>query len=31
MEDLLQEEVYMSYKPGKGQIDETTKGKTPTG
>ena len=23
------EEVYMSYKPGKGQIDETTKGKTP--
>ena len=25
----LQEEVYMSYKPGKGQIDETTKGKTP--
>ena len=23
----LQEEVYMSYKPGKGQIDETTKGK----
>jgi hypothetical protein len=23
------EEVYMSYRPGKGQIDETTKGKTP--
>jgi len=23
------EEVYMNYKPGKGQIDETTKGKTP--
>jgi len=23
------EEVYMSYKPGKGQMDETTKGKTP--
>ena len=23
------EETYMSYKPGKGQIDETTKGKTP--
>ena len=23
------EEVYMSYKPGKGHIDETTKGKTP--
>ena len=25
----LTEETYMSYKPGKGQIDETTKGKTP--
>ena len=25
----LTEEAYMSYKPGKGQIDETTKGKTP--
>ena len=24
----LQEEVYMSYKPGKGQADEMTKGKT---
>jgi hypothetical protein len=23
------EEVYMSYKPGKGQVDETMKGKTP--
>ena len=23
------EEVYMSYRPGKGQIDETMKGKTP--
>ena len=23
------EETYMSYRPGKGQIDETTKGKTP--
>ena len=23
------EEVYMSYKPGKGQMDETMKGKTP--
>ena len=23
------EETYMNYKPGKGQIDETTKGKTP--
>jgi len=23
------EEVFMRYKPGKGQIDETTKGKTP--
>jgi len=23
------EEVYMSYRPGKGQMDETTKGKTP--
>ena len=23
------EEVYMSYRPGKGQIDETTKGRTP--
>ena len=23
------EEVYMSYKPGKSQMDETTKGKTP--
>jgi hypothetical protein len=23
------EEVYMNYKPGKGQMDETTKGKTP--
>jgi hypothetical protein len=23
------EEVYMNYRPGKGQIDETTKGKTP--
>ena len=25
----LTEETYMSYTPGKGQIDETTKGKTP--
>lgn len=25
----LTEETYMSYKPGKGQIDEMTKGKTP--
>ena len=25
----LTEEAYMSYKPGKGQIDETTKGKIP--
>ena len=25
----LVEETYMSYKPGKGQMDETTKGKTP--
>ena len=25
----LTEETYMSYKPGKSQIDETTKGKTP--
>ena len=25
----LTEETYMSFKPGKGQIDETTKGKTP--
>jgi hypothetical protein len=25
----LTEETYMSYKPGKGQADETTKGKTP--
>ena len=25
----LTEETYMSYKPGKGQMDETTKGKTP--
>ena len=23
------EETYMSYKPGKGQVDETMKGKTP--
>jgi hypothetical protein len=25
----VQEEVYMSYTPGKGQMDETMKGKTP--
>ena len=25
----LTEETYMSYKPGKGQMDETMKGKTP--
>ena len=25
----LVEETYMSYKPGKGQVDETMKGKTP--
>jgi hypothetical protein len=25
----LVEETYMSYKPGKGQMDETMKGKTP--
>ena len=25
----LTEETYMSYKPGKGQVDETMKGKTP--
>jgi len=25
----LTEETYMNYKPGKGQADETTKGKTP--
>ena len=26
---MFNEEAYMSYKPGKSQIDETTKGKTP--
>jgi hypothetical protein len=25
----MTEETYMNYKPGKGQMDETTKGKTP--
>ena len=25
----LTEETYMNYKPGKGQVDETTKGRTP--
>ena len=28
-DENLTEEVYMNYKPGKGQMDETTKGKTP--
>ena len=29
MENRVGEETYMSYKPGKGQVDETMKGKTP--
>ena len=29
MVNPLTEETYMSYKPGKGQMDETMKGKTP--
>ena len=28
-DEILMEETYMSYRPGKGQMDETTKGKTP--
>ena len=28
-DETLAEETYMNYKPGKGQMDETTKGKTP--
>ena len=28
-DENLAEEVYMNYKPGKGQMDQTTKGKTP--
>jgi hypothetical protein len=28
-DEMLNEDVYMSYKPGKSQMDETTKGKTP--
>jgi len=28
-DENLTEEVYMNYRPGKGQMDETTKGKTP--
>jgi len=28
-DEMLYEDVYMSYKPGKGQMDETMKGKTP--
>ena len=28
-DENLAEEVYMNYKPGKGQADETMKGKTP--
>ena len=27
-DEILMEETYMSYRPGKGQMDETTKGKT---
>ena len=28
-DETLAEETYMNYKPGKGQMDKTTKGKTP--
>ena len=28
-DEMLNEDVYMSYKPGKGQMDETMQGKTP--
>ena len=28
-DETLAEDVYMNYKPGKSQMDETTKGKTP--